>query len=121
MPEDSPKKQRRDPRISTPQGIWVSWHAGGQRSVSRVRELNFGGLFVTAPNPPPVGASLALLLSVPEGEIRTRAVVRDASPGEGMGVEFTKMGQEDAVRLQALIARLLRSMQPDESGPGSSM
>jgi hypothetical protein len=100
----------------------VSWHTGGQRSISRVRELNFGGLFITAPNPPPVGTSLALLLSVPEGEIRTRAVVRDASPREGMGVEFTEVGQEDAVRLQALIARLLSSMQPEQPrDPGSSV
>ncbi len=112
MAEDSPKNKRRDPRIPTPQGIWVSWHASGQQSVSRVRELNFGGLFVTTPNPPPVGTLLTLLLSVLEGEIRTRAVVRDATPGQGMGVEFTEMGQEAALRLQTLIARLLRSMQP---------
>jgi hypothetical protein len=99
----------------------VSWNGGGQQGVSRVRELNIGGLFVTTPDPPPVSTPLTLLLSVPEGEIRTGAVVRNTFPGEGMGVEFMDMGQESAVRVHILIARLLRSMQPKElSGPGSS-
>src|SRR5580700_1800768 len=105
----SPKSNRRYPRIPTPKGIWVSWQHDGAQHVSRVRDLNVGGLFIDAPNPPPVGTSITLLFSVPEGEIRSSALVKNVTPGEGMGVQFVAMSQEHAVRLQTLFSRLLRS------------
>ena len=87
----------------------MSWQHGGEQNVSRVRDLNIGGLFIDTPNPPPSGTSLTLLFSVPEGEIRSSALVKNVSPGEGMGVQFVAMSQEAAVRLQTLFTRLLRS------------
>jgi hypothetical protein len=109
MPADRSKSNRRFPRIPTPKGVWVSWQKGGEQSVSRVRDLNIGGLFIDTPNPPPVGTSITLLFSVPEGEIRGSALVKNMTPGEGMGVQFVAMSQEHAVRLQTLFTRLLRS------------
>jgi PilZ domain len=106
---NSSKSNRRYPRIPTPKGVWVSWQHDGAQSVSRVRDLNVGGLFIDTKTPPPVGASLSLLFSVPEGEIRSSAIVRNVTPGEGMGVQFMVMSQEHAVRLQTLFTRLLRS------------
>ena len=103
------KSNRSYPRIPTPKGVWVSWQHDGAQSVSRVRDLNVGGLFIESKTPPPVGASITLLFSVPEGEIRSSAVVRNVTPGEGMGVQFMAMSQEHAVRLQTLFTRLLRS------------
>ena len=105
----SPKSNRRFPRIPTPKGIWVSWQHDGPQNVSRVRDLNIGGLFIDTPNPPPVGTSITLLFSVPEGEIRSSALVKNITRGEGMGVQFVAMSQEHAVRLQTLFSRLLRS------------
>jgi PilZ domain len=106
---DPSKSNRRYPRIATPKGIWVSWQHDASQNVSRVRDLNIGGLFIETKTPPPVGASITLLFSVPEGEIRSSALVRNVTPGEGMGVQFVAMSQEDAVRLQTLFTRLLRS------------
>lgn len=109
------RSDRRYPRIPTPTGVWVAWQDGSrqsQQSVSRVRDLNIGGLFIATPNPAAVGAVITLLLSVPEGEIRSRAVVRNVVPKEGMGLEFTEMSQQDAVRLQNLVTRLLASSTP---------
>jgi len=103
------KSNRRYPRIPTPKGVWVSWQHDGAQSVSRVRDLNVGGLFIESKTPPPRGTSITLLFSVPEGEIRSSAVVRNVTPGEGMGVQFMAMSQEHAVRLQTLFTRLLRS------------
>jgi len=40
--------------------------------------------------------------------VRARAVVRDAQPGKGMGVEFTAMGMEARGRLQRLLKQLLQ-------------
>jgi PilZ domain len=109
MPVNPSKSNRRYPRIPTPKGVWVSWQNDGNQNVSRVRDLNIGGLFIEATQPPPVGATITLLFSVPEGEIRSSALVKNVSPGEGMGVQFVAMTQEHSVRLQTLFSRLLRS------------
>jgi len=106
------KSNRRFQRIPTPKGIWVAWQAGNQQNVSRVRDLNVGGLFIATPTPAALGAVVTVLISVPEGEIRSKAVVRNVTPGEGMGVEFTGIAQQDALRLERLISRLL----PEDSG-----
>ena len=103
------KSQRRYPRIQTPKGIWVAWQGDNiKQSVSRVSDLNLGGLFISTEEPAPLGTVLTVLLSVPEGEIRGRSTVRSVS-AEGMGVEFTEIAKADRERLQALVARLLAS------------
>ena len=40
--------------------------------------------------------------------ILAEAVVRNVVPGEGMGVEFTKMNPQSQVLLEQLLTRLLR-------------
>jgi PilZ domain len=108
MPED-PKSKRRYQRVPTPKGLWVAWQHNNGQDVSRVRDLNVGGLFVATAFPPPEGSVVQILLSVPEGEIRSQAIVRNVMPGEGMGVEFKSMRSTDADRLERLVARLLRA------------
>ena len=107
---------RRYKRIPTPKGIWVAWqHTNNtKQNVARVRDLNVGGLFIATPHPLPSGATVQVLLSVPEGEIKSQAVVRSVTPGEGMGVEFKDMSPQDAIRMEKLVARLLRAG-PSES------
>jgi hypothetical protein len=100
------KNDRRYSRIATPRGVWVAWQDGVRQEVSRVLDLNIGGLFVTTEHPCALGTSISILLSVPEGEIRGRAVVRNLS-SKGMGVEFVELREQDSARLQRLIARLL--------------
>ncbi|HTR46452.1 MAG TPA: PilZ domain-containing protein [Verrucomicrobiae bacterium] len=114
MSKDAAKSRRRYERIPTPKGLWVAWQHNNSQSVSRVRDLNVGGLFIAAPDPLPPGTTVTILLSVPEGEIRSQAVVRNITPGEGMGIEFRDMSKADAERLDKLVTRLLRS------GPGES-
>jgi len=106
-PNTPSKADRRYQRIATPKGVWVAWNDGKQQSVSRVRDLNRGGLFIATPAPLPLGAVITVLLSVPEGEIRGQALVRNSVPREGMGVEFSNMNSTDAARLEALIVRLM--------------
>lgn len=108
MPED-PKSKRRYQRVPTPKGLWVAWQHNNSQNVSRVRDLNVGGLFVATADAPPLGALVQILLSVPEGEIRSQAVVRNVTPGEGMGVEFKDLNAQGADRLEKLVARLLRA------------
>jgi hypothetical protein len=117
VPKGASEKNRRYPRIPTPQGVWVAWQDGVQQSVSRVRDLNVGGLFICAPKPSPLGTIVSILLSVPEGEIRGKAAVRNILAGQGMGVEIVNMDPQDATRLQRLIARLLSSGAGDTKQP----
>lgn len=110
MALDEGSGNRRYPRIATPTGVWVAWqHDGRGQDVSRVCDLNVGGLFVATQNPAPVGSVISVLLSVLEGEIRGHATVRNVKAGEGMGVQFTAMGAQDAERLRKLVTRLLDS------------
>jgi hypothetical protein len=112
---ENPKSKRRYQRVPTPKGLWVAWQHNNTQDVSRVRDLNVGGLFVVTPSAPPEGSMVQILLSVPEGEIRSQAVVRNVAPGEGMGVEFKEILAQDAERLELLVARLLRANSSDST------
>jgi hypothetical protein len=107
MAESPSKTNRRYKRIPTPTGIWVAWRDGNKQSVSRVLDLNVGGLYIVTPEPVTLGTVVTILLSVPEGEIRGLGTVRNVKGGEGMGVEFTGIAQQDAARLEKLVSRLL--------------
>lgn len=74
----------------------VAWYGGGDSQVSRVRTLGSGRLCLT------------LLFEVPGGFVQAEAVVRDVSPGEGMGVEFTNVSPQARVLLDDLLKRLLQ-------------
>ena len=97
------KKARRYVRVELPKGMLVAWEHSGGRNVSRVRVLALGGLFISTPEPPPVGEVIRLIFEVPNGEVRARAMIRDSQRGKGMGVEFTAMGQEARARLLRLM------------------
>jgi hypothetical protein len=107
MSKQGSKADRRHQRVATPKGVWVAWQQDKQQSVSRVRDLNVGGLFIATPTPLATGSVVSVLMSVPEGEIRGKATVRNLIPGEGMGVQFTEISTENQVRLDKLVARLL--------------
>jgi PilZ domain len=107
MKKEGSKTDRRHQRVTTPKGVWVAWQNDKQQNVSRVRDLNVGGMFIATPTPLSTGTVLPVLLSVPEGEIRGRATVRNVIPAEGMGVQFTEINAENQARLDKLVARLL--------------
>lgn len=86
----------------------VAWYGGGDSQVSRVRTLGSGGLFLSADHVRPIGTSLTLLFEVPGGFVQAEAVVRDVSPGGGMGVEFTNVSPQARVLLDDLLKRLLQ-------------
>jgi PilZ domain len=99
---------RRHQRICLPQGMSVTWYGGGQQQVSRVKTLSMGGLFLCGSITLRVGTDLTLVFEVPGGMVLAEAVVRNIVPGEGMGIEFTKMNPETRVLLERLLTRLLR-------------
>jgi hypothetical protein len=104
----SSKKIRRYARVPLPKGMPVAWEHLGLRKVSIVGVLALGGLFITTPEPPPAGDVIKLVLEIPGGDVRARALVRDSQPGKGMGIEFTAMAQDARARLNRLMKTLTR-------------
>ena len=108
MNTETVSKIRRYQRISLPKGMSVAWYGGGDQQVSRVKTLGTGGVFLSGPHVRPVGTNLTLLFEVPGGFVHAEAVVRNVSPGEGMGVEFTNVGPQARALLDELLKRLLQ-------------
>jgi len=108
MTDEAIRKKRKYPRISLPKGMRVAWHGGDLQLFSRVRTLGRGGLFISIPNPPPVGTKLRLSFEVPGGKVQAEGIVRNIVRGEGMGVEFTRLELKDRILLDNLLKRLLR-------------
>jgi PilZ domain len=108
MTTETLSRTRRHERISLPKGMVVAWYGGGQQQVSRVKTLSMGGLFLCGTAAAPVGMDLRLVFEVPGGIVQAEAIVRNIVPGEGMGIEFTKINPEDRVLLERLLKRLLR-------------
>ena len=97
---------RRYPRLKSPKGLSVAWQNATRRRVSYLDELGLGGLFIRTKESPAVGTMIQLLIDIPGGGIRARAVVRDIKPDEGMGVGIVSMGQEDRQRLSSFLSQL---------------
>jgi hypothetical protein len=101
-------EKRRKQRISLPKGMFVVWYGGGESTVSRVLTLGAGGLFISSPKSPPEGTKLTLVFEVPGGTVHADAIVRNVTPGEGMGVEFSKVGPKSRILMERLLKSLLR-------------
>jgi len=108
--------RRKYPRHKAPKGLFVGWKSAGQRMVSRAGNIGMGGLFLHTPNPVPKGAIIELLFDLKAGEVRARAVVRDQTPGKGMGVQFIQMQAADRARLNQFLAKYSDSEQKDPDG-----
>jgi hypothetical protein len=97
---------RRYPRLSPPKGTILAWQCVNKRIVSGVGNLGLGGLYIRSAEPPPPGTFIQLLLDVPAGEVRARAIVQRSTPNEGMGVKLVAMQQDDRARFAQWLMRL---------------
>jgi hypothetical protein len=98
---------RRYPRVVPPQGSVVAWQSGTRRAVSYLGSMALGGLFILTRQPPPIRSTMKVLMDLPFGEVRARAVVRRVAPARGMGIEFIAMTQEDRARLNKALQPML--------------
>jgi c-di-GMP-binding flagellar brake protein YcgR len=100
-------ERRRNQRISTPTGLWVSCKIDDRRITLRVQDFSVSGALLVTEEAIPVGTRLELLFSLPEGEIRALAVVRSSMPSRGIGVEFVSMDSSAFDVVLKLVKRLL--------------
>ena len=100
-------EQRRYPRVNPPKSVVVAWQAGTQRGVSFVESLGIGGLFVRTKEKVPLRCLVQILLDLPVGQVRCRAVVRNIRENYGIGVQIIAMDPSDRARLFQQINELL--------------
>ena len=98
-------QRRRYVRVKSPD-LLVAWQASATRCVSHLETLCLGGMFVLTKQPAPLRSMVKLLLDLPQGEVRARAVVRRINPAKGMAVEFISMSQEDRARLNKSLSNM---------------
>jgi hypothetical protein len=65
-----------------------------------------GGLFLETPQPKAEGVLTRLHFLVQEGQIRADAIVRHAKSGDGLGLKFVALNEQDRPKLAALLIRL---------------
>jgi PilZ domain len=87
--------------------LWVSWKFGKYNFTSRVEDFSGGGAFIASHEPVSVGSRLDLHFSLPEGQLRVQAIVRNVREGRGMGVEFVSMGGREFDLILKAVERLL--------------
>jgi hypothetical protein len=99
---------RKHPRVKPPRSVVAAWQSGLQRDVCFVESLGVGGIYVRTKTPPPIRSLVQVLLDLPIGQVRARAVVRRAAKEQGMAMQFIAMDPEDRARLH----RQMRSLLP---------
>jgi len=90
---------RRYSRFFCPKGTLSAWRGGGKKLVSFVGNLSLGGVYLRTPDPLSPGTALQLLLDLPAGQVRARAIVQWNKEKKGMGAKFIAMEHEDRGRL----------------------
>jgi len=94
-------------RLPASEDIWVCWRCNGRDDVSRVLDISIDGLFIQTPHlSVKEGMSAKLDFLVQEGRIKADAVVRHVKGGNGLGLRFLVVAEEDRQRLKALLLRL---------------
>jgi putative N-acetylmannosamine-6-phosphate epimerase len=100
-------EQRYYPRVKPPKSIVAAWQAGTRRGVSFLDSLSVGGFFVRTKESLPVRCLVKILLDLPGGQVRCRAIVRRVLENYGVAVQIIAMDPSDRARLFEQVRTLL--------------
>jgi hypothetical protein len=92
-------EQRQYPRVKPPKSVVVAWQSGVLREVSYVDNIGLGGLYLRTRKQVALRSLVQILLDMPVGQVRGRAVVRRINEAHGIGIQIIAMDQEDRARL----------------------
>jgi uncharacterized protein (TIGR02266 family) len=75
----------------------VTYEGAGVRAETRISDISVAGVYIDTVSPVPVGSSLDLTFTLPNGHVvHTKGLVVHSQPQMGIGVEFTDLDPEDA-------------------------
>jgi putative N-acetylmannosamine-6-phosphate epimerase len=100
-------EQRYYPRVKPPKSIVAAWQAGTRRGVSFLDSLSVGGFFVRTKEALPIRCLVKILLDLPGGQVRCRAIVRRVRENYGVAVQIIAMDPSDRARLFEQVRTLL--------------
>ena len=101
--------RRRTSRAEAGESVYAFWSCDGRDTLSRVRDLSLGGLFIESPVEENLGAPVKLHFLADEGQIRASAEVRHVRRGRGLGLKLIAINNRDCQRLAGLIQRVQTS------------
>lgn len=85
--------------------VEVRYIGAGVRGQTRISDMSATGIYVDAMNPLPVGVSLDMDFTLPDGnEIHAQGVVIRCEPRIGMAVSFTQIDPQDQQRIAEIVA-----------------
>lgn len=107
---DTTSRPRRSPRVAI--RLEAAYEDPERQVFLPTRDLSEGGVFLLAPDPPPLGAAASVLVELPgEAELlRLKGVVTRVEPGVGFALRF------DGVLPDAARAAL-RALEAPEEAP----
>jgi hypothetical protein len=100
------QEQRQYPRIKPPKSVVVAWQSGTQRDVNYVENLALCGLYVRTKKKVALRSLVQIILDMPVGQVRGRAVVRRIGENHGMGIQIIAMEPGDRARLRQQLHEL---------------
>jgi hypothetical protein len=113
MPAPQAFTRRFASRVAGPSDLWVFWNRKKHDGLSRVLNLSVGGLCLSIDKSEgiAVGEKVHLNFLIPEGQIRTDAIVRHVR-SERLGLKFIAIKEEDRAHLTELMTRLRNVSRP---------
>jgi len=101
------EKRQNDRRVKN---IKTEVHTSKGMTFSNSRNMSFGGIFISTPEPLNIGTNIELSLYKPDGKIISiKGIVRwikdEESNGEkiGMGIEFIETSQDGIIGIQKIL------------------
>ena len=101
-------------RVAFDSEVWLGQDGLFTRTTECISNVSVGGVFIKTGQGFPVGAIVGLRFALGRTlPINSTVIVRNVSPGEGIGVEFLDISPEDRHRLQLFIQARARAAAHD--------
>lgn len=117
--EPSAQERRKDARYPFTAAADVTDLQSGARVVARSSDLGRGGCFIDTISPFPIGTGVRLRLTFEGTTFETRANVRYAQSGMGMGLAFLSVEPDQLWTLQKWLGALTGDLPPEMSASES--
>ena len=98
--------RRKYPRYSPPVGLPVIFETNDCACEGEVRNISQGGFFLAVKDGGAAESVGKVLIRFPHRFFRAAAAIRFVQPGQGFGIEFTKMNEENEEVLAAYCEQL---------------
>jgi CheY-like chemotaxis protein len=98
------EERRRYQRVPVRVAVQCKW--GGKEHTGQVANISLSGILLTVPNPPEVGAEIALAFTLPKAHnpFHLRAAVVRVAPGNQVGLKFLGVPAEEHEQLKKFLA-----------------